>query len=60
MPQRGWNKQQIDAATEMIWPNKVTTTAEWIEEVEERNGKWGLSTDGGNYDAVVEKSRAET
>jgi hypothetical protein len=34
----GWDKQQMDAATEMIWPlfaKKATTTAERIKEVEE-------------------------
>ena len=37
----GWNKEQMDAATEMIWPlfaSDVTTTAEWIEKVEEGAG----------------------
>jgi nicotinamidase-related amidase len=38
----GWNKEQVDAATEMIWPlfaSKVTTTGEWIKDVEEGKGE---------------------
>lgn len=38
----GWNKEQVDAATELVWPlfaSKVSTTAEWIKEVEEGERK---------------------
>jgi len=30
----GWNKEQVDAATEMVWPlfaSQVTTTGNWIK-----------------------------
>jgi hypothetical protein len=38
----GWSKEQVDATTELIWPlfaSKVTTTWEWIKEVEEGRSK---------------------
>lgn len=38
----GWSKEQVDAATELIWPlfaSKVTTTGEWIKEVVEGKSK---------------------
>jgi len=37
----GWNKEQMDSATELVWPllaNKVITTGEWTKEVEEGKG----------------------
>jgi nicotinamidase-related amidase len=38
----GWNKVQVDAATELVWPlfaSKVSTTGEWIKEIEEGKAK---------------------